>query len=75
MTRHFFDGRQGDKQADHMEDSAREKLMGLKFIVHESPETIQKLDKTIILENTRPNLQQCNLAVTVVYEYSNVERG
>ena len=44
-------------QADHMEDSAREKLMGLKFTVNESLETIQKLDKTIILENTRPNLQ------------------
>ena len=40
-----------------MEDSAREKLMGLKFTVNESLETIQKPDKTIILENTRPNLQ------------------
>ena len=44
-------------QADHMEDSAREKLTGLKFTVNESLETMQKLDKTIILENTRPNLQ------------------
>ena len=33
------------------------KLMGLKFTVNESLETIQKLDKTIILENTRQNLQ------------------
>ena len=43
-------------QADHMEDSSKEKLMGLKFTGNESLETIQNLDETI-LENTKPYLQ------------------
>jgi len=34
-----------------LEDSLREKLMGLKFTLNERLETIQKLDETI-LENT-----------------------
>ena len=37
--------------ADHVEDSLRQKLLGLKFTLNERLETIQKLDETI-LENT-----------------------
>ena len=36
---------------DHVEDSLRQKLLGLKFTLNERLETIQKLDETI-LENT-----------------------
>ena len=39
-----------EQTADHVEDSSREKLMGLKFTLNERLETIQKLDETI-LEN------------------------
>ena len=38
--------------ADHVEDSSREKLMGLKFTMNKRLETIKKLDETI-LENTK----------------------
>ena len=37
--------------ANHVEDSLRQKLLGLKFTLNERLETIQKLDETI-LENT-----------------------
>ena len=38
--------------ADHVEDSSREELMGLKFTMNKRLETIWKLDETI-LENTK----------------------
>ena len=41
-----------EQTADHVEDSSREKLMGLKFTLNERLETIQKLEETI-LENTK----------------------
>ena len=41
-----------EQTADHVEDSSREKLMGLKFTLNERLQTIQKLDETI-LENTK----------------------
>ena len=41
-----------EQTADHVEDSSREKLMGLKFTLNERLETVQKLDETI-LENTK----------------------
>ena len=41
-----------EQTADHVEDSSREKLMGLKFTLNERLETIQKLDETI-LENSK----------------------
>ena len=41
-----------EQTADHVEDSSREKLLGLKFTLNERLETIQKLDETI-LENTK----------------------
>ena len=37
---------------DHVKDSSRERLLGLKFTLNERLETIQKLDETI-LENTK----------------------
>ena len=37
-----------EQTADHVEDSSREKLMGLKFTLNERLETIQKLDETIL---------------------------
>ena len=33
-----------EQTVDHVEDSSREKLMGLKFTLNERLETIQKLD-------------------------------
>ena len=41
-----------EQTTDHVEDSSREKLLGLKFTLNERLETIQKLDETI-LGNTK----------------------
>ena len=41
-----------EQTADHVQDSSREKLMGLKFTLNERLETNQKLDETI-LENSK----------------------
>ena len=37
-----------EQTTDHVEDSSREKLLGLKFALNERLETIQKLDETIL---------------------------
>ena len=41
-----------EQTANHVEDSSREKLIGLKLTLNERLETVQKLDETV-LENSK----------------------
>ena len=58
-----------EQTAAHVEDSSREKLMGLKCTLNERLETIQKLDETI-LENSKGREKKSRIVVSFVQKFT-----